>query len=74
VAVKNKVEISQNFVTFSEYMNFNFEISLPVKIHFLKAAFFVATIKLRKLRGDKIPVEELLYQFVLAKKRLRVLF
>ena len=51
----------------------NFEISLPVKIRFLKAAFF-ATIKLRKLRGDKIPVEELLYQFVLAKKRLRVLF
>ena len=73
MAVKNKVEISQNFVTFSEYMNFNFEISLPVKIRFLKAAFF-ATIKLRKLRGDKIPVKELLYQFVLAKKRLRVLF
>ena len=53
---------------------FNLILRLVCQLKFVFQSGFFATIKLRKLRGDKIPVEELLYQFVLAKKRLRVLF
>ena len=32
VPVKSKVEISQNFVAFSEYMNFNFQLLIEIRI------------------------------------------
>jgi len=33
VPVKSKVEISQNFVAFSEYMNFNYGVLNFLKLH-----------------------------------------
>ena len=40
VPVKSKVKISQNFVAFSEYMNFTYTISLEIKEVFTHHATF----------------------------------